>query len=147
MHSPRPARIDLRPSGVAGLFVVITHVATAALLAWLPLDAWLRGVAVVAIGIHGLWTIRRSSLLRLGSSVVAVELQVDRRVALIRRDGARIDGRALPASYVGEWLATLIVRCDGSRRTLALCLLPDMADADELRRFRVLLRLSRPENS
>jgi len=147
MRSPGSVRIVLRPSTLAGMFVAITHVATAALLAWLPLDAWLRSITVIAIGMHGLWAIRRSSLLSLGSSIVAMELSADRRVQLLRRDGRRIEGRALPESYVGEWLATLIVRCDGSRRALALWLLPDMADADELRRFRAQLRLSRPEHS
>ena len=72
---------------------------------------------------------------------------MDRRVALVRRDGRRIDGCVVSQSYVGEWLATVIVRRDGGRRSLALWLLPDMVDAEDLRRFRVLLRLSRPEQS
>jgi hypothetical protein len=147
MHSPRPVRIELRSSRVAALFVAITHIATAGLLAWLPLDAWLRAIGVVAVGMHGLWALRRSALLSFGGSIVAMELGLDRRVALIRRDGGRIDGCAMPESYVGEWLATLVVRRDGSRHTRSLWLLPDMADADELRRFRVLLRLSRAEHS
>ena len=46
-------------------------------------------------------------------------------------------------SYVGERLVTLVVRQDGSRRTRALWLLPDMAPQEDLRRLRVLLRLSR----
>jgi len=147
MRSPRPVRIELRPSSLAAIFVAITHIATAGLLAWLPLDAWLRTIGVVAIGMHGLWALRRSALLSLGGSIVAMELGADRRVALMCRDGGRIDGCALPESYVGEWLATLVVRRDGSRRGCSLWLLPDMADANELRRFRMLLRLSRPERS
>ena len=145
MNSPRAVRIDIRVSRAAAAFIALTHVATAALLAGLPLDAWLRAVAVITVGTRGVWELRRSSLLSLPSSIVAVELAADRRVALIRRDGARIDGCALPESYVGEWLATVVVRREGSRRTLALWLLPDMADKDDLRRFRALLRLSRAE--
>jgi hypothetical protein len=58
----------------------------------------------------------------------------------------RMDGFALMDSYVGERLVTLVVRQDGSRRTRALWLLPDMAPQEDLRRFRGLLRLSRPGN-
>jgi hypothetical protein len=47
-------------------------------------------------------------------------------------------------SYVGEWIATLVVRPDDRPWPWALLLLPDMAGAEELRRFRVLLRLGRP---
>ena len=137
-------RVELRRSRLAGALIVVTHLATAALLAWLPIDASLRALAVVGVGIHALWAIRNASLRSTRSAIVAIELAPDRRVVLVRRDGRRIDGRALPDSYVGERLATLVVRRDGSRRTHALFLLPDMLGPEEFRRFRVLLRLGRP---
>ena len=93
---------------------------------------------------HALWAVRSSALRNLRCSIVAAELAPDRRVTLVRRDGRRIDGCALVDSYVGERLVTLIVRQEGRRRTRALWLLPDMARQEDLRRFRVLLRLSRP---
>ena len=135
-------RIELRRSRLAGAFIAVTHLATAALVAWLPFNAPLRALGVAATGAHALWALRSSALRNLRSSIVA-ELAPDRRVALLRRDGRRMDGLALIDSYVGERLVTLIVREDGSRRTGALWLLPDMAPQDDLRRFRVLLRLSR----
>ena len=147
MKSARSVHIEIRPSRIAGAWIALTHLATAALLAWLPLHGLLRSVAIIAVGAHCIWAIRASSLRSLRSSIVAAELAADRRVALMRRDGRRIDGSVLPQSYVGEWLATVIVRRDGRRRSLALLLLPDMVDAEDLRRFRVLLRLSRPEQS
>jgi hypothetical protein len=143
MKSPRPIRIELGPSRLAGAFIAVAHLATAALVAWLPVDASLRALAVMAIGTDALWAIRSVSLRSLKSSIVAAELAADRRVALIQRDGGRIEGQALPESYVGERLATLTVRRDGSRRTSALWLLPDMVAKQDLRQFRVLLRLGR----
>ena len=124
----------------------MTHLATAALLAWLPVEASLRALAVIGVGAHALWAIRSASLRSTRSAIVAIELAPDRRVVLVRRDGRRIDGRALPDSYVGERLATLVVRRDGRhlRQTHALLVLPDMLRPEELRRFRVLLRLGRP---
>ena len=144
MKSPASLRVELRRSRLAAALIIATHVATAALLAWLPVDASLRALAVVGVGGHALWAIRSASLRNMRSSIVAIELAPDRRVVLVRRDGRRIDGRALPGSYVGERLATLVVRRDGSRRRHALLLLPDMLGPEELRQFRVLLRLGRP---
>ena len=144
MKAPASLRIELRRSRLAGAFIVVTHLATAALLAWLPVHASLRALAVIAVGAHALWAIRSASLRSTRSAIVAIELAPDRRVVLVRRDGRRIDGCALPDSYVGERVATLVVRRDGTRRAHALFLLPDMVEPEELRRFRVLLRLGKP---
>ena len=143
MKAPASLRVELRRSPLAGAFIVASHLATAVLLAWLPAGAWGRALAVVGVGGHALCAIRSASLRSARSSIVAIELAPDRRVALLRRDGRRIDGRALPESYVGERLVTLVVRRDGSRRKHALLLLPDMMEPEELRRFRVLLRLGK----
>ena len=144
MKSAPSVRIELSRSRLAGTFIAVTHLATAALLAWLPIDASLRTLGVVVTGAHALWAVRSPALRNLRASIVAAELAPDRRVTLVRRDGCRIDGCALIDSYVGERLVTLVMRQDGSRRKRALWLLPDMASKEDLRRFRVLLRLSRP---
>jgi hypothetical protein len=143
MKSASSVRIELNPSRLAGAFVAVTHLATAMLIAWLPVNAPLRALAVIAVGAHCLWALRSSASRILKSSIVVAELAADRRVTLVCRDGRRIDGRALTDSYVGERLATLVVRRAGSWRTDALWLLPDMVAKEDLRRFRVLLRLGR----
>jgi membrane-bound toxin of toxin-antitoxin system len=145
MKSASSVRIELRPSRIAGAFVVVTHLATAMLIAWLPIAASLRALAAIVVGAHCVWALRSTASRVLRSSIVSAELAADRRVTLVRRDGRRISGRALADSYVGERIATLIVRRDGSWRSDALWLLPDMAAKEDLRRFRVLLRLGREE--
>jgi len=147
MKPASSVRIDLCPSRIAGAFVVISHLATAMLIAWLPIDGWLRALAVIMVGAHCVWAVRSSASRVLKSSIVSAELGADRRVTLVRRDGRRIDGRVLADSYVGERIATLVVRRDGGWRTDALWLLPDMAAQEDLRRFRVLLRLGREEGA
>jgi hypothetical protein len=144
MADPAPLRLALRSSHLAAAFVVVTHLATAALIAWLPGNAAWRALAVVAVGAHAVWSVRGAALRSLPASIVTVELSPDRRVTLVRRDATNIAGRAMADSYVGEWIATLVVRPDDRRWPWALLLLPDMAGAEELRRFRVLLRLGRP---
>ena len=142
-HEVRPIGSHRAAPRLAGAVIAVTHLAAEGLAAWLPFDAALRALGVAATGAHALWALRSSALRNPRSSIVAAELAPDRRVALLRRDGRRMDGLALIDSYVGERLVTLIVREDGSRRTGAPWLLPDMAPQDDLRRFRVLLRLSR----
>ena len=146
MRAPSPIRIELRRSRLAGALIVTTHLATAALIAWLPVDAAPRALAVIGVGGHALWALRSTSLRSARSAVVAIELAPDRRVVLWRRDGRGVEGRALADSYVGERIATLVVCSEGSRRVHALLLLPDMMAPEELRRFRVLLRFGKPRS-
>jgi hypothetical protein len=143
MREPASLRVELRRSRLAAALILITHLATASLLAWLPVEATLRALAVIGVGGHALWAVRMAALRSARAAIVAIELAADRRVALVRRDGRRIECSALSDSYVGEWLATLVVRPDGSRRAHALLLLPDMMAAEDLRSFRVLLRLGK----
>lgn len=145
MKAASPVRIELRPSRIAGAFVVVTHLATALLIAWLPIAASVRALAAIVVGAHCVWAVRSTASRVLRSSIVSAELAGDRRVTLVRRDGRRIGGRALADSYVGERVATLVVRRDGSWRRDALWLLPDMVAKEDLRRFRVQLRLGREE--
>jgi hypothetical protein len=141
VKSAHSVRIELGPSRWAIAFVVATHLASSALVATFPVDVSLRVLAILAIGAHGARTILRSCRRSLGSSIVAAELKADRTVTLRLRDGTSIAGHAQPESYVGAWLTTVVVREDGRRRSRALLLWPDMADAEALREFRVLLRL------
>jgi hypothetical protein len=143
MKAPAPVRVELRGSPLAGALILVTDLATAALIAWLPVDATLRALAVVGVGGHALWALRTTSLRNTRSAIVSIELGPDRRVVLQRRDGSRVEARVLSDSYVGERLLTLVVRPGGSRRAQTLLLLPDMTAAEGMRRFRVLLRLGR----
>lgn len=140
MKQPAALRVELGHSRLAAAFVFVSHVATAALVAFAPGDALLRGAAVIAIGVHALWTLRTWALRSASRAVIAVELSADRRAVLIERGGRRCEGRVQPQSYVGEWLTTLVVRPEGARVSRAIAVLPDMLPGEDLRRLRVLLR-------
>jgi len=143
MKGPSSVRIELRRSPLAGALIVVTHLATAALIAWLPVDGMLRALAVIGVGGHALWALHTTSLRTTRSAIVSIELEPDRRVVLQRRDSSRMEARVLSDSYVGERLLTLVMRPEGRRRAHALLLLPDMTGAEDMRRFRVLLRFGR----
>jgi len=140
MKGPGPLKVELGRSRLAAAFVFVSHIATASLLAFAPVDAMLRAAAVVAIGAHALHALRIWALQSAARAVVAVELSGDRRAVLIERCGRRCEGEIRAESYVGEQLTTLVVRRDGARMSRAVAILPDMLPEEDLRRLRVLLR-------
>jgi hypothetical protein len=142
MKGPTPVRVRLGRSRWGATFVVVTYLASAALLAFAPGAAALRAAAVVAIGSHAVRTLRSWALRTTPAAVVGIEVSADGRAVLIERDGRRREGRVQPASYVGQWLTTLVVRPDGARVSRAIAILPDMLPADDLRQLRVLLRVA-----
>jgi hypothetical protein len=127
---------------MAAALVIVAYVATAALLAFAPGPVLLRAAAVVPIGAHAVWTLRRWALRTTRTAVIGVELSADGRAALIERGGRRREGRVQPASYVGEWLTTFVIRPDGARVSRSTAILPDMLPAENLRQLRVLLRVA-----
>jgi hypothetical protein len=144
MKSAESLRVELGRSRLAAAFIFVSHVATAALLAFVPGDSLLRGAAVVAIGAHALHALRTSALQSAPRAIVAVELSADREVVLVERCGRRCEGRIRVESYVGERLTTLVMRGNGARVSRAIAILPDMLPAEDLRRLRVLMRYGRP---
>ena len=140
MKGPGPLKVELGRSRLAAAFVFVSHIATASLLAFAPVDATLRAAAVIAIGAHALRALRTSALQSAARAVVGVELSPYRRAVLIERCGRRCEGEVRTESYVGERLTTLVVRPDGARVSRAVAILPDMLPEEDLRRLRVLLR-------
>jgi len=141
MKGPPPLSIELGPSRLAGAFILAAYLGTATLVALLPCATVYRALAVMAIGAHGLWTLRSWALRATPSAIVRIEVAPYGQVAFCERSGRRCEGRLQPASYVGTWLTTLVVRIGVSRRARSLALLPDMLEAEEMRQLRVLLRL------
>ena len=141
MKGPPPLRIELRRSRLAAIFVVLAYLASAVLIDFLPLPDLARAAAVVAVGGFALWTMRDWALRTTRSAIVGIEVKPDGRVALLERCGMKRQGRARPASYVGTWLTTVVVRFDGRRWSRSFAILPDMLSDDEMRQLRVMLRV------
>jgi hypothetical protein len=141
MKATPALRISLGPSRSASALICVASLATAALVAWLPGAAALRGVVVIGIGAHAILTMRHWATRSASRAIIGIELDADRAVRLTERTGRRIEGMVQPDSYVGASLTTLVVRPDGKRRLRTVAILPDMLPADDFRRLRLLLRL------
>jgi hypothetical protein len=130
-------RVTLQSSRIAAGLLALGTIATAAMLALLPGELWLRAAGVLAAGAFGIHAVRSTAATGMAPSI---ELAVDRRIMITDRFGGRSEAIVRPESYVGALLTTLVLRCEGARRSRALAIWPDTMPADELRRLRVLLR-------
>jgi toxin CptA len=143
MNEPAALRIDFLPSRIAGVVTLLAVVATAALVAWLPMEPWLRAVAVIVLGAYGITLVRAWAWRSTQGAVVAIALDANRNIAVVTRDGHRFEGQVQEDSYVGSVLTTIVWRGAGARRSRTIAILPDMLDAEDFRKLRVLLRLGK----
>ena len=135
-----PLRLAPRRSRLAALLIVVTHGATAALLAAMPLPFAWRAAGVAVVVAAGSWAWRRC----VGRGAAAqLEVGLDRRIAVTARDGRTHAGDILADSFVGPRLTTIVWRPDRARSVHAVLVLPDVLAADDFRRLRVTLRYSR----
>ena len=122
--------VTLRRSWLAEGFVAAGAAATL-LLTWAtPLAAELQVPAILWIGVAALRAFRR---LR-AAAWVRVE-----RSGEVQVDG--IGGELRDGSFVAPWLTVLRWRPGGAWLDRTLLIAPDMLDAEDFRRLRVLLRL------
>jgi hypothetical protein len=136
--------VPISPSRFAIAGFTIAATATAVLIALLPVPlAWrLLGCALLAV--HAGVTLWRLARRRALHTVIGLEVGDDLRGAIIELGGRRIEGTITAQSYVGPNFASVLLRPDGRRLSLAIPVFADMLPADDFRRLRVLLRLARP---
>ncbi|MEP6944202.1 MAG: protein YgfX [Betaproteobacteria bacterium] len=128
---------------MAGVAVLSGVTSTAALMASLPIAASLRTAIVLILGTYGLWLARAWADRACKRSVTEILLSSDRRIACTDRQGTCVVGTVADDSYAGRVLTTIVYHAPDRRRARTLALLPDMLDADEFRRLRILLRLGK----
>lgn len=125
---------ELKYSGLGIAFLLVAAGCTIALALALPwaipwrmlLVGWIGGGSFVAC--RALAAVRS---LRLDRSGVIV---------LVRRNGSSVSGTVRDGSFVAPWLTILRWRPQGGRWDRSLVLLPDAADAEAMRKIRVILR-------
>ena len=145
MRWPPPVRVSLAPSVAASLLIASLALATCVVVAMLPLEAPVNGLALVAIA---LWAVDRICVvgLRRGARAVrGLELRGDLTLVVQTGDGSVCAGRVHRDSYVGANLSTIVWRPFGRWRLRTILLLPDMLPAGDFRRLRVLLRYGRSD--
>ena len=116
-----------------------------AVVATLPIDAVLQGLAMLAIVVWAGDRIHVVAMRRGPRAVRCVELRADLKLSVAAGDGSCRRGRVRADSCVGARITTIVWKPDRARFARAILLLPDMLPADDFRRLRVLLRYGRSE--
>ena len=130
-------RIDLRPSRLLSLALVLAH-SLAAYAVWISLGGLPRALAVGAVLASVAATLAHAAL-RTPWSAVSLELTEDGRASWKDRRGAWHEG-ALGASHFVSPVLVVVELKPRNRGVKRLILLADSAPRDELRRLRVRLR-------
>ena len=142
MQEPAALHIELAPSRLAAAAIVVGVIATAALVAWLPGQPWLRAGGVIALGAYAIALMRIWATRIAPHSIVSLVLGPSRHIVLTERGGRRIEGVVQADSYVGGVLTTIVMRPAGGRWSRSMAILPDMLSAEDFRRLRMRLRLA-----
>src|SRR5438034_10964586 len=93
MKATPALRISLGASRSASALICLAWLATAALVAWLPGAAALRGALVTGIGAHAILTMRHWATRSASHAIIGVELDADRARSEERRVGKECRSR------------------------------------------------------
>lgn len=133
-------RMLLKPSRTLAIVLCAAHAGAAAVLPAVDLPAEVQALLAFAIGASLAHGVRHHALRLTRSAGVALELRDDGLVAVQARSGGWHEARVLGSTFVSPALVIINLRISGRRTRHHLVLLPDAAEADDLRRLRVLLR-------
>lgn len=128
--------IKLLPSRQLARLLTALHALAATALAVAALPWFLKGMVWLMLAGTLLYSLKKYAWLTMPDSVVAIRWFSD-GVQLVQRDQTVCDGQILADTSVWTHLIVLRVRLAG--KTVSLSLLPDCADATDLRQLRIRL--------
>jgi len=99
----------------------------------------IRGIVAVCVLFAGVRCVALHGSRRSARAIVLLVWDRRGRWRLLQRDGRLLDVRLEPGGYTHPQLVVLVFRTAPGRR-LRVLMVPDMVDADQLRRLRVRLR-------
>ncbi|HQR12177.1 MAG TPA: hypothetical protein PLW68_12700 [Casimicrobiaceae bacterium] len=143
MRLPPSVHVVLSPSRIAGVGIGVLAAATLASTAALPIHPLLQAIAVALVVAWAAWSFEVDALQRSRFAVTEVRVAPDLVLVACMGDGRLVAGHVCAATYVGPLLTTIVWRPDGCRRSRTILVLPDMLDAEDFRRLRVMLRYAR----
>lgn len=113
-------------------------------LAFTSLPLWIRVLGAATVLVSLLRVFPRVVSLRHPDAVLRVLWPAGDEWQLFTRGGQELVGTLLPESYVRPWLVVLRFKCPRLHRPRSVVILPDMLDANVMRRLRVRLGLNSP---
>jgi toxin CptA len=141
----RPAEcveLALGRSRSAQAIVCAVAAATLAVILWTPMSWTAKAVLVLAVVARAVAALRRHARHEGPQGVHRLRVNLGGAAWVAGRDGVECPGRVVDGSFVAPWLTIVRWLPEGARLSRTVLILPDMVDAEEFRRLRVLLRWS-----
>ena len=132
MRLPPSVHVVLGPSRIVGAGIGVAALATLAIVFLLSIDAWQQAAAFRVVAL------RRSRF-----AITELRLAPDLVLVVHMGNGRLVAGHVRSATYVGAWVTTIVWRADGAYWSRAVLIVPDMLDAEDFRKLRVMLRYAR----
>lgn len=132
--------LKLHPSRTLVFLLAMAHLLSLLVVWLLPLTAAWQIAASLLVAASSVFHLRRDGLLAAASSIHQIRLDPECNCAYLTRDGTWRDARLLGSSMVTPWLSVLNFVPENSRLVRHVAIFPDSADAEALRKTRVLLR-------
>lgn len=127
-------------SGAAALAIAGAAAATLAIAVLTPMPWTVRAWVAAALSFSAFEAIQRVAMRRGPRGVRALRLRGGHDIE-VRCAGERwAAGTVRDGCFVAPWLTIVLWRPTGARIDRAVVILPDMVDAEDFRRLRVLLR-------
>ena len=147
MRLPPNVRLALGPSRLACAAIACIALGAATVVALLPLEVALIGLAWCGLAAWAIDRIVVVGLRRGPRAIREITLSGDRLIVVRTGDERVRAGYVCASTYVGANLTTIVWKPDRAWRARAFVIVPDMVDADAFRRLRTLLRYSREQKT
>lgn len=133
--------IQIKASRQLAMALAVAHAVAAIMLFLMPLALGLRLGVLLALALSLRHALRLHAWRTLPDACVALSVQRDGAARLHLRSGEALTGRVLGSTrVVGTLLTVIHLRRDDNGATIFVVLLPDSAEANDLRALRVWLR-------
>lgn len=132
--------LKLLPSRTLVFLLAMAHLLSLLVVWLLPLTQAAQIIASLLVAASSGFYLRRDGLLAAASSILQLRLDPECNCTYQTRNGTWQEARLLGSSMVSPWLSVLNLSPENSWLTRHLVILPDSADAETLRKMRVLLR-------
>lgn len=139
--------LSLRPSLTLNLLLAMTHLLSLVLVwSMSPALGFQPGISLLLVASF-VFYLRRDGLLAAPGSIVHIRFDHDGKCRYQTRDGAWFEANVLDSTLSTPWLGILNLKTRGQLLTRHAVIFSDSADAETLRKLRVLLRWKHPDTS
>lgn len=132
--------LKLRPSHTLIFLLATAHLLSLVVVWILPLTTSIQIAGSLLLGANLSFHLRRVCFLAATGSICKLRLDPECSCSYQTRNGTWQDARLLGSSMVTPWLSVLNIRPEKSWLARHIVIFPDSADAESLRKLRVLLR-------